>query len=79
MIETVGILLAIALIIFLAMKGFSIIIVAPIASILVILSNGMDFFPALIGGENSYMTGLAGFVINYFRCVFTGCNPRAVH
>lgn len=72
MIETVGILIAIALIIFLAMKGFSIIIVAPIASILVILSNGMDFFPALIGGENSYMIGLAGFVINYFGVFLLG-------
>lgn len=72
MIETIGIFIAIALIVILAMKGISIIIVAPLASIVVIVTNGMNFFPSLIGAESSYMTGLAGFIINYFGVFLLG-------
>ncbi|WP_428910962.1 GntP family permease [Niallia sp. Krafla_26] len=71
-IQVIGILLAIAVIIFTAMKGFNILIVAPIASIIVILTNQMDFFSSLIGTENSYMTGLAGFIINFFAVFMLG-------
>lgn len=71
-IQVVGILLAIAFIIYAAMKGFSILIVAPIAAVIVILTNQMDFFPALIGKENSYMTGLTGFVVNFFAIFILG-------
>ena len=71
-IQVVGILLAIVLIIYAAMKGFSILIVAPIAAIVVILTNQMDFFDSLIGKENSFMTGLAGFVINFFAVFVLG-------
>ena len=71
-IQVVGILLAILVIIFAAMKGFNILIVAPIASIIVILTNQMDFFPSLVGTENSYMTGLAGFIINFFAVFMLG-------
>ncbi len=69
---TIGILIAIVLIIILAMKGFSIVFVAPIASIIVIVSNGMNFFPSLIGTEHSFMTGLSGFLINYFAVFLLG-------
>ena len=71
-IQVVGILLAIAFIIYAAMKGFNILIVAPIASIIVIVTNQMDFFSSLIGKENSYMTGLAGFIINFFAVFILG-------
>src|SRR5690348_6698223 len=57
-----GIIVAILFVIFLAMKGNSIIFVAPVASIIVIITNGMDFFPSLIGTEASFMTGLAEFI-----------------
>ena len=69
---TLGIIIAIALIVLLAMKGVSIVIIAPIASIVVILTNGMDFFPSLIGMENSYMRGLANFLINFFAVFLLG-------
>nr|WP_295974849.1 GntP family permease [uncultured Bacillus sp.] len=68
----VGILLAIGLIIYLAAKGYNIIFVAPILSILIIVTNGMDFFPTIIGKEGSYMAGLAGFVINMFAVFLLG-------
>ncbi|WP_285766684.1 GntP family permease [Peribacillus sp. SI8-4] len=71
-IQVVGIVLAIAFIIYAAMKGFSILIVAPVASVIVILTNQMDLFPALIGKENSYMTGLTSFVINFFAIFILG-------
>ncbi len=67
-----GILLSIALIIYLAAKGFNIIYVAPLLSILIIVTNGMDFFPSIIGKEASYMTGLGGFVINMFAVFMLG-------
>ena len=71
-IQVIGILLAIVFIIYAAMKGFNILIVAPIAAIVVIVTNQMDFFSALIGKENSYMTGLTGFVINFFAVFILG-------
>ncbi|WP_156289826.1 GntP family permease [Oceanobacillus salinisoli] len=71
-IEVLGILLGIITIIFGAMKGYSILIVAPIASIIVIVTNQLDFFSSLIGTENSYMTGLTGFIINFFAVFLLG-------
>ncbi|WP_409274960.1 GntP family permease [Neobacillus sp. SCS-31] len=71
-IQVIGILLGIVLIIYGAMKGFSILIVAPIASIIVIVTNQLDFFSSLIGKENSYMTGLTGFIINFFAVFLLG-------
>ena len=67
-----GIIVAIFVVIFLAMKGNSIIFVAPVASIIVIVTNGMDFFPSLIGTEASFMTGLAEFIINFFAVFLLG-------
>lgn len=55
-----------------AMKGYNIIYIAPLASIIVILTNQMDFFSSLIGKENSYMTGLTGFVVNFFAVFLLG-------
>lgn len=69
---TLGILIAILVIVIMAMKGFSIIFIAPVASIIVILTNGMDFFQSLIGTEASFMTGLTGFIINYFAVFLLG-------
>ncbi|MEH7180976.1 GntP family permease [Neobacillus vireti] len=71
-IQVIGILLGIIVVIYGAMKGFSILIVAPIASIIVIITNQLDFFTSLIGKENSYMTGLTDFVINFFAVFLLG-------
>lgn len=70
--DILGILIAIALIVILAMSGYSIVFIAPLASIVVIVTNGMDFFPSLIGSESSFMTGLAGFVVSYFAVFLLG-------
>jgi len=68
----IGIAVAIFIIIFMAMKGFNIIFVAPIAAIIVILTNGMEFFPSLIGSENSYMTGMTNFMVQNFAVFLLG-------
>lgn len=72
LIEITGILIAIACIIYGAMKDVSILILAPVSAIIVIVSNRMPFFASLIGAENSYMTGRAGFVINFFAVFALG-------
>ncbi|MCK1166247.1 GntP family permease [Streptococcus uberis] len=68
----VGILLGILTIIYLSVKGFNIIIAAPLATLIVILTNRMDIFGSLIGETPSYMTGLAGFLINNFAIFLLG-------
>ncbi|MFJ5792482.1 GntP family permease [Lysinibacillus sp. NPDC093197] len=69
---TLGIIVAIFFVVFLAMRGYSIVFIAPVASIIVIVTNGMNFFPSLIGNEASYMTGLTGFIINFFAVFLLG-------
>lgn len=69
---TLGIILGILLIIYLSMKGYSILIVGPIASIIIILTNGLPFFNSLIGTKESYITGLAQFIISFFGVFLLG-------
>lgn len=67
-----GILLSIVLIIYFAIKGYSILLIGPLCSVLVILTNQMDFYSALITAPNSYMMGLAKFIANYFIVFLLG-------
>lgn len=67
-----GIVIAIVLIIYLAMKGYSILVIGPVASLVVILTNRMDIFGALITAPTSYMKGLAGFVASFFAIFLLG-------
>lgn len=67
-----GILLAIVLIIYLAIKEYSILFIGPLCSVLVILTSQMDLFPALISAPNSYMMGLAQFIANFFVVFLLG-------
>ncbi|PMB95677.1 hypothetical protein CJ234_06490 [Staphylococcus sp. UMB0328] len=69
---TLGIILGILFIIYLSMKGYSILIVGPIASIIIILTNGLPFFNSLIGTKESYITGLAQFIISFFGVFLLG-------
>lgn len=67
-----GIVVAIIAIIVMAVKGLHIVIAAPLATMIVILTNRMDIFASLIGPEQSYMAGLAGFLINNFAIFLLG-------
>lgn len=57
------IIASLALLIFLALRGFSIIIIAPIASLVVILLNQMPILDSLQG---NYMSGFMNFMKNYY-------------
>jgi len=58
---TIGI--SLVLLIVLALRGFSIIIIAPVVSLFVMVTNGL---PILDTYQETYMTGFIGYVKNYF-------------
>ena len=70
--ELFGVFCAIALVIYLSMRGLSVIIAAPIATALLILTNNMDFIPSLLGKERSYASNLVYFILNYFSIFMLG-------
>ena len=45
-----------------AMKGWNVLVTSIVTAIIIALTNGMDIAVAMVGGESSYVTGLAGFV-----------------
>lgn len=57
----IGIFIGIVAIIYFSVRGLNIVVAAPLAALIIILTNQMDIFSALIGDGPSYMTGLAGF------------------
>lgn len=69
MISIIGILLAVALLIYTCYKGIPAVIVAPLVSILVLIFSGMDVAAGMSG---AYMEGMAGFIQKYFLTMFTG-------
>ncbi len=69
---TIGITLAIIAIIYLTARGINIVLAAPLATLIVILTNNMNIFEALIGKQNSYMVGLSNFLINNFAIFLLG-------
>lgn len=69
---SLGILVGIALLIYLAFKGVSILIIGPLTAVLIILTNGMDLIPALFSDSNSYMVGLGNFITKYFIIFILG-------
>lgn len=69
----VGIIVALAAIIFMAMRSYSILVIAPLCALLVIVTNGMDVVPALLSDpSSSYMFGLGGFIAKYFMVFLLG-------
>ena len=64
-IGVIGILAALAFFIIMAMRGYNVLIIAPITAIIIILTNQMDFSASFLSDPaTSYMAGLAGFVRN---------------
>ena len=61
----IGILVALAFFIFMAMRGYSVLIIAPLTAIIIILTNQMDFATSFLSDpQTSYMAGLAAFIRN---------------
>lgn len=69
MVSIIGILLAVALLIYTCYKGIPAVIIAPLVSILVLITSGMDVAAGMSG---EYMAGMAGFIQKYFLTMFTG-------
>lgn len=68
----IGIILGIALLVYLAINGVSIVIIAPVAAIVIILTNGMPLQEAFFVGKTSYLAGLGGFIANYLPIFILG-------
>ena len=64
-----GIFLGLALLMFLAYKGMSIIWVAPIAAIVVAFTGGLELLPAY---TEAYMTGFVSFTKAWFPVFMLG-------
>lgn len=64
-----GIFLGLALLMFLAYKGMSIIWVAPITALVVALTGGLELIPAY---TDTYMTGFVGFAKSWFPVFMLG-------
>lgn len=69
---TLGVLLAIIAIIYWTSKNLHVMIAAPLASLIIILTNQMNVLEVMLGKEQSYMAGLAGFLINNFAIFMLG-------
>ena len=69
MVGVIGIFLGLAVLIFLAYKGCSVLWVAPVATMVVALIGGLDLLPAF---TDTYMTGLVGFVKSWFPMFMLG-------
>lgn len=72
LISLIGIVLSIALIILLSLKGVNVLIAAPLASLLVLLMNGEPVLAQLFGNSQSFMTYLADFMINFLMIFLLG-------
>lgn len=60
----VGIIAGLAVLVVAIYKGYSLVIAAPVAALVVILFNGMDVLGGMFGTQNSYMSRLAGFILS---------------
>ncbi len=68
-ISVFGVILSLALLMFLAMRGYSILVISPFCAVLVALTSGIDLMDGLGG---IYMQGLAGFAMRFFLVFILG-------
>ncbi|WP_392562292.1 hypothetical protein RHO12_02065 [Orbus sturtevantii] len=73
LISSLGVVLAVIAIIYFSLKEINILIAAPIATLLVILTNQMDIISAIFGiGKNDYMGALGYYIMNFFAIFLLG-------
>lgn len=61
-IGVIGIVVGLVIFVIASMKGWNVLITSLITAAIIALTNGMDLASALVGGDKSYVTGMAGFV-----------------
>jgi len=75
-ISIIGLALALALLVYLAMRGMSILVAAPLCAILIALTSGLALLPVKGSAEASfavsYMTGFTGFFRDWFLMFLLG-------
>lgn len=64
-----GIMLGLALLMFLAYRGYSIIWIAPLCAVVVAITGGLELLPAY---KDLYMTGFVGFTKSWFPVFMLG-------
>jgi H+/gluconate symporter-like permease len=77
MLSMIGLLLGLALLIVLTMRGVELLIAAPACALVVALTSGFDLFPQLAAAgapsfTEAYMTGFTGFVTAWFFMFLLG-------
>ncbi len=76
MVSIIGLALALALLVYLAMRGMSILIAAPLCAIIIALTSGLALLPVKDTHEASfavnYMTGFTGFFRDWFLMFLLG-------
>lgn len=77
MLSMIGLLLGLALLIVLTMRGVELLIAAPACALVVALASGIDLFPQLAAAgspsfTDAYMTGFTGFVTAWFFMFLLG-------
>lgn len=68
----IGLLIGIALMIFLAWKGWNVLILAPVAAIVIALTNQMPVAESMFGSGKTYFGGLGGFIVSYMIIFLLG-------
>ncbi len=58
----VGIIVGLVFFVIAAMKGWNVLITSIVTAVIIAVTNGMNIADTMVGTENSYVTGLAGFV-----------------
>lgn len=58
----IGIVVGLVIFVIASMKGWNVLVTSLITAAIIALTNGMDIASALVGGDKSYVTGMAGFV-----------------
>ena len=61
-IGVIGIIVGLVFFVIAAMKGWNVLITSVVTAVIIAVTNGMDIAAAMVGGESSYVAGLASFV-----------------
>jgi len=71
MLSLIGLLLGLALLIFLTMRGMSLFVATPLCALIVAITAGIPLLPPLAGADGinlvtQYMNGFTGFIASWF-------------
>lgn len=76
MLSSIGLVTALALLIYLTIRGMNLLIAAPLCAILIALTGNIPFFPSELNGEadyiSSYMAGFSNFIQSWFFMFLLG-------